>query len=278
MVRRGVKLSIGCALAVCAILLLGTPDAVRAQQVEPEKPSKDPHEVQPERPTVATHAGTVAPGWLELEVGGEWDRYPDGGKVLSFPGNLKVGLSPRAQLNILATGFRETATDPTARGVGDVTLGVKYRLIDDGPFVGDFAILPAVKFPTAASAGGLGTGTTDVSLLLISSHSVGPADVDINLGITRRSGDGVKAPKTSSVWTVSAGAPIAGRIGWTGEIYGYPGTKGPAGAKPIVAILTGPTYQVAKWLATDAGLIEPLTGPQPRALYAGLVWNIGKLP
>lgn len=234
--------------------------------------------MQPERPTVATHAGTVAPGWLELEVGGEWDRYSDGGRVLSFPGNLKVGLSPRAQLNILAAGFRGTTADPTVRGVGDVTLGVKYRLIDDGPVIGDLAILPGVKFPTAPSARGLGTGTTDVSLLLISSHSVGTADVDINVGVTRRSGNGVNAPKLSSLWTVSAGAPIAGQFGWTGEIYGFPGTKGAAGAKPIVAILTGPTYQVAKWLATDAGLIEPLTGPQPRALYAGLVWNIGKLP
>jgi hypothetical protein len=266
------------ALAVWVFLLLGIPDAVRAQETEAEKSARDPHEVQPERPTVATHAGTVAPGWFELEVGGERDRYADGGKVLSFPANLKVGLSPRAQLNILATEFRETPADPAVRGVGDLTLGLKYRLIDDGPVVGDFAILPAIKLPTASSARGLGTGTTDVSLLLISSHSVGPADVDINLGVTRRSGNGVNAPRTSSLWTVSAGAPIAGRIGWTGEIFGFPGTKGAAGAKPIVAILTGPTYQVAKWLATDAGLIEPLTGPQPRALYAGLVWNIGKLP
>src|SRR5207248_820985 len=37
--------------------------------------ARDPHEVQPERPTVATHAGTVAPGWIELEWGSEWDRY-----------------------------------------------------------------------------------------------------------------------------------------------------------------------------------------------------------
>ena len=277
MVRRSVELSLRCALAVCVFLLPVIPHAVWAQQAEPEKQSRDPHEVQPERPTVATHAGTVAPGWVELEVGGEWDSYTDGSRVLSFPANVKIGLSPRAQLNILATGFRETTADPTGRGVGDVTLGLKYRLIDDGAVVGDFAILPAIKLPTASSARGLGTGTTDVSLLLISSHSFGPVDVDINVGVTRRSGDGANAPKTSSLWTVSAGAPIAGGLGWTGEVFGYPGTEGPAGTKPIVAILTGPTYQVVKWLATDAGVIEPLTGPQPRALYAGLVWNIGKL-
>lgn len=265
-------------LAACVLLLLGNAVAVRAQQTEPEATARDPHEVQPERPTVATHAGTVAPGWLELETGGEWDRYPDGGRVLNFPTNLKVGVAPRAQFNITAAEFRGTAGDPSARGVGDVTLGLKYRLIDDGPIVGDFAILPSIKFPTASSARGLGTGTTDVSLLLISSRTVGPADVDINLGATRRSGNGVKVPKVSSVWTVSAGVPIVGRMGWAGEIFGFPGTKGEAGTKGIVAILTGPTYQLVKWLAADAGVIEPLTGPQPRAVYAGFVWNIGKLP
>ena len=31
----------------------------------------NPRAVQPERPTVATHAGTVAPGYMELEEGGE---------------------------------------------------------------------------------------------------------------------------------------------------------------------------------------------------------------
>jgi len=27
----------------------------------------------------------------------------------------------------------------------------------------------------------------------------------------------------------------------------------------------------------DAGVIIPLTGPQPRALYSGLTWNVGRL-
>jgi len=278
MIVRGIALSIRYALAASVFLLPGIPRIVRAQQSEPEKQSRDPREVQPERPTVATHAGTVAPNWVELEFGGEWDRYTDGSRVLSFPANLKIGVSSHAQLNILATGFRGTPSDAAVRGVGDVTFGLKYRLIDDGPVVGDFAILPAIKLPTAPVSRGLGTGTTDFSLLLISSHSFGPVDMDINLGATHRSGDGIEAPKTSSVWAVSAGAPIAGQLGWTGEIFGFPGTSGPAGAKPIVALLTGPTYQAAKWLAMDFGFIEPLTGPQPRALYAGLVWNIGKLP
>ena len=32
----------------------------------PAQEARDPRAVQPERPTVATHAGTVAPGRLEI--------------------------------------------------------------------------------------------------------------------------------------------------------------------------------------------------------------------
>ena len=39
----------------------------------------DPRQVQPERPTVATHAGTVAPGYLEIETGVESEIHARAG-------------------------------------------------------------------------------------------------------------------------------------------------------------------------------------------------------
>jgi len=251
--------------------------ASSAQQPATDTSARDPHEVQPERPTVATHAGTVAPGWLELEIGGERDRYADGGTALSFPANVKIGVGSHAQLNVLASGLVGTAANSPARGIGDLTLGLKYRLVEDAPIVNDFAILPSVKFPSASVSRGLGSGTTDVGLLLISSRSIGPADVDINVGATRHFNGDSGAPTISTLWTVSAGVPLRGPIGLAAEVYGYPGTSGAGGAKEIVAILAGPTFQPMKWLAADAGIIEPVKGPQPRAFYAGLVWNMGKV-
>src|SRR5256885_8764954 len=49
----------------------------------------DPRVVQPERPSVATHAGTVAPGFLEIETGIESDRNADGTHALVVPTVLK---------------------------------------------------------------------------------------------------------------------------------------------------------------------------------------------
>lgn len=235
---------------------------------------RDPHAVQPERPTVATHAGTVSPGWLEIESGFERDHVGPSLTTASTPTVLKFGLADRAQLSV----FGSVQHTSVATGPGDVGVGVKWRIADSAMFFGDFAILPSVKFPTGSAAKGTGTGTRDVSVLFISSHDLGPVALDINFGWTTRNGDGSIAPTVSSLWTVSFGGPIAGGLGWTGECFGYPRTTREIAAQPsIVALLAGPTFLVKKWLAIDAGVIVPITGPQPHALYAGGVYNVGRM-
>jgi hypothetical protein len=246
-----------------------------AQDSGKDSATRDPHAVQPERPTVATHAGTVARGWIELEEGGEWDKLPDGTRSFTAPTNLKTGLGSRAQLNLMFNVIRAANVRGGNLSLGDLTVGVKYRIVDDGRLLGDFAILPAIKLPTGQVESGAGTGTTDFSLLLISSHEVGPVAIDLNVGETRRSGDGSRAPKAAGIWTASFGFPLVGRLGWVAEAFGYPRTAGIAGAPAIAAFLTGPTFSPLEWLAIDAGVIAPITGPQPRAAYAGLVWNLG---
>lgn len=237
--------------------------------------ANDPHAVQPERPTVATHAGTVAPGWIEFEAGAEFDRYAGGVHGASTPLVAKIGLAPRLQLTIAASLTRPPGIADA--GFGDAMVGLKWRVAEHAPLVGDFALLPFLKVPSGSAASGTGTGTTDVTLLLISSHAFGPYSLDINAGYTRRSGSGATVPRDATLWTVSAGGPLAGALGWTGEVYGYPATRGPAGAAAIVALLGGPTLLVRKWLALDAGVILPLTGAQPRAVYVGGVCNAGRL-
>lgn len=255
---------------IAAFLILAAP--VSGAQTDS---TSSPRAVQPERPTVATHAGTVAPGYIELEEGGEWDRSPDGTHSFFAPSNLKIGLASHAQLNVLFNVIRDPRIAGPDLNFSDLTLGVKYRIVDDHPVLGDFAILPAIKIPTASRDAG--SGTTDLSLLFISSHKLGPVAMDLNAGATRRSGDGSTAPRTATIWTASFGFPISGPIGATAEVFGYPRTTGPVGSDAIAALLLGPTLLVREWLAVDAGFITPLTGPQPHALYAGFVWNFGRL-
>ncbi len=255
-------------LSLSAAGLLGLASCSRAQG------SDNPRAVQPERPTVATHAGTVAAGWLEIESGIEADTFDEGGHGDAIPTLLKFGLGSHVQLGV---GLPASRLPGSGLGIGDFNVGVKWRLADDAPVLRRFAILPSLKFPTGRTVPHGGTGTTDVSLLLISSRTVRGVDVDVNVGGTWRSGNGASASKSATLWTVSTGFPQSRSLQMAAELFGYPGTAGPAGQRPLVAFLAGPTLLVHPWLEIDAGVIVPLSGPQPQAVYAGLVWNLGHL-
>jgi hypothetical protein len=187
----------------------------------------------------------------------------------------KLGLARTRQLEVQAPIVRPPGEDAT--GIGDVSIGLKWRLIEGAPVVGNFAILPSIKMPSGSADSGTGTGTIDTNLLFISSHKLGPVAMDVNFGYTRRGGDGTLAPRNASVWTASFGGPARGRLGWVAELYGYPATSGPASAASAVAFLGGPTVEIREWLVLDAGLILPFAGSQPRALYSGAVYNLGRL-
>jgi hypothetical protein len=224
---------------------------------------RDPHAVQPERPTVATHAGTVASGWFEFETGVERDHLDRSASVFSTPTVFKFGIAPRAQLSLGASVVNNDA----GTGVGDLFVGVKLRLLEDAPIVGDFAILPSITFPTGDAKRGFGNGERQGALLFISSHQFGDVSMDINFGYDAPHG----WPQHAALWTISFGGPVRGRLGWTLESFGFNEPEG-----RTAALLGGPTYLPAKWLSFDTGLIVPLRGPQPHALYAGAVCNVGR--
>jgi len=234
----------------------------------------DPRAVQPERPTVATHASTVATGYLEIETGVERDRLDPRAIGYGVPTVLKIGVASRGQLSVGVPIDRPPSGD---LGLGDMSVGLKWRVVRGAPVVGDLSILPSVKLPTGSEVNGTGTGTTDVSFLAISSHSFHDVEIDMNVGYTHRGGDGSNVPRNATLWTVSSGGPLEGAVGWVVECYGYPGTGGRSGQRPIVAMLFGPTFPARTWLALDAGVILPVNGPQPRAFYAGAVYNVGRI-
>jgi hypothetical protein len=232
----------------------------------------DPREPMPERPTVATHAYTVAPRIVEIESGLELDRFDDGSRVATWSNVIKLGLTSHTQLNLGIPAVGPAASD---LGAGDVSVGVKWRLLEHHPLLGSFAMLPAIKFSSATAT--RGTGTTDGTLTAISSRNLGPVSVDLNVAWTMRSGDGSSAPKQALLWTASFGGPAYRSLGWVFEWFGYPATSGPAGTPAWSALLFGPTLKVMRTLVIDAGMVKPLAGPQRDGLYAGLTWNVTRL-
>ena len=234
---------------------------------------RNPRAAQPERPTVATHAGTVAAGWLEVESGVELDHGADPEHASVGVVVAKIGIGARAQLSLYGSATRPS---DNVGGVGDVAVAVKWRLVEKHRWLGDFDVQPALKVPSGSVSRGSGTGTTDAGILVISSRDAGPVHVDLNLGYTFRGGSGVHAHRESWLWTASFGGAVAGRLAWTAELFGIPGTGGSRGSAPLVGFLAGPTFALRDWLVLDTGGIVPVAGAQPRAFYAGAVWNVGR--
>jgi hypothetical protein len=186
----------------------------------------------------------------------------------------KIGLTRRTQLELQTPIVHSRGLHAAA---GDLLVGVKWRAVEHAPVIATLAVFPTIKFPTGSTASDAGTGTTDLGVVLISSREFSSVPLDLNAGFTHRMGDDNFAPRNSSVWAVSFGGPAYGPLGWVAELFGYPPSSGPSGDHAVVAVLCGPTMKVRGWLVFDAGVIVPVEGPQPRAIYAGAVYNIGHL-
>lgn len=231
---------------------------------------------QPERPTVATHAYPVAPGVVEIETGVQVLR-PSGGSEADVPFVAKLGVARPLQVEVSWGWTRQrAAAGAPASALTDVAIAPKLRVLHDAPVLANFSVQPSLKLP-AGRKGLSGTGTTDVGLLLISSRTLGRLSLDLNAGATWRSGAGRSAPRTATLLTASTGLDLGHGLVWDTELFDLPGTSGPAGARPQVGLLTGPTLAVRPWLVLDVGVIADLAGLPANSGYAGITWNIGRI-
>lgn len=275
-------------IGLTAVLLTVIAPSISSQQPDtvksPQSPDSahtpataviDPRAVQPERPTVATHAYTVAPGYVEIEAGVQ-DARPSGATQFGVPVVVKVGVLPRLQLELQGGYVRNAAPDATTAGATDLAIALKQRVLDAVPLVHDFSVQGSVKFATGARD--VGTGTKDLSVLLISSRPIGAAELDLNAGYTHRSGDGVLIPTSATLLVASFGTPIRGPLGGVAELFSYPGTAGPAGTSTMVGFLFGPTLQLRPWLVLDTGAILNVRNLGANAAYAGFTYNVGRIP
>lgn len=222
-----------------------------------------PRVANPERPTYATHAYAVAPGYLELEQGisASGTSALSQGTTWSFA--LKAGITPSLQAEFFGPLYTRA---PGGGGVGDLGLALKFRSdLSDKSAV---ALIPGMTAPTGNAAKGLGAGRALGSLTAVYSVDL-PASVhlDLNAGPT-----GIGAGATQ--WFFSFSGSWGGRVvGVTGECFDYT----PGGAGPRFAGLLGAlTIRVASWAVIDAGGQHGTTRNSPDALFVGLTTNLGR--
>lgn len=250
---------------VCALALL-TSSLAQADQEEPS--------ATPFRPTVTSGANLSAPGWLELEFGGQRLGGNGADQRNSWPFLLKYALNDRFAL--LLGGDAQVsvapAQAPAFNGRGDTTLTLKYRAPDavEGR---SFGLEATVKLPTAPE--GIGSGQRDYSLKGIFGIDLPNAlHLDTNLMATRLGGVAVDQGSYQWAWA----AAISRQIGdaWT-LAADISGTR-QSGTPSTAQFLTAASYAVNRRLVVDGGFAVGLNNDTPKfTVFTGLTVLLGKV-
>jgi hypothetical protein len=226
--------------------------------------AQSPREANPERPTYATHAYAVTPGYLEIEQGISAFGVSSYTAGTTWNVALKVGLAPSLQAEVFGPFYARTSG---GGGVGDLGLALKFRT--DLSAKSAFAVIPAVTAPTGSVSKGLGAGQALGSATLVYSVDL-PASfhVDLNAG---PGGLGAGTPQ----WFFSiSGSWSVGNAGLTAECFDY--TPG-AAAPRFAGLLGGVTFRFAPWAVLDAGGVHGTTAGSPNSLFLGLTTNLGRV-
>ncbi len=232
----------------------------------PVRPSdgQSPRAANPERPTVATHAYAVAPGYWELEQGFRVYGFGRLSEGRAWDFNLKIGLRNHVQLGIAGTGLAWTEG---VSGIGDLGLALKLRT-----GVGEsaaLAVVPGATFPTGNQSLSLGAGRVLGSLVAIWSEDINTVfHTDINVGPV-----GIGAGEPVLFTSIGLSAAL-GRWGLAGESFQFTsGGVGPAQHGLLGAVLV----TLAEWIVVDAGGVWARTRETPDQLFVGVTANLGRI-
>ncbi|HTH65830.1 MAG TPA: hypothetical protein VL563_14175 [Gemmatimonadales bacterium] len=226
--------------------------------------AQSPRAANPERPTVATHAYAVAPGYVEVEQGISARGSTSLSAVTSWDVNVKIGIAPHIQLGIFGPAYLRTGA---GHGIGDWGAALKMRT--DLSAAVAVAVVPTLTVPTGNEHSGLGAGRALGQLPMVLSVN-GPAGVhaDLNAGPL-----GIGAGRPQWLTTASFSRPL-GALGVAAELFRISaGAAGPRQAGLLGALLVTPV----QWLVIDVGGTIGLGSGSADAVFLGATTNFGRL-
>jgi hypothetical protein len=242
-------------LLACTVWIVSAP-AVSAGQAA--------HTANPERPTVATHAYAVAPGFIEIEQGLSARGVGGLGQVTSWDANVKIGVTPHLQLGLFGPLLLRTGA---GLGPGDWGASLKIRTALSDRVA--LAVVPAATVPTGRATAGLGAGRVLGQLVgVVSADGPGGVHVDVNAGPV-----GIGAGRPQWLATASFGRWF-GRLGCAAELFRI--GAGSAGSRQA-GLLGAVTFAPAPWVVFDGGGIAGLGTGSADVLFVGVTTNLGHL-
>jgi hypothetical protein len=259
-----------------------------------------------QRPLVTEDPETIGAGRVLVEAGFDYGRgvsYPASGlegNLLRIPlVGVSVGVSSIAEVQIdgglfnrLAITERNvaplsdmvTATGDTTSSVEDWSIGMKIRLLSEGPTRPAFGFRFATKLPNASNESGLGLDTTDFFASVLGAKTVQSIRFVANVGLGIL-GDPTRGDSQNDVLTYgfSMARALTQAAEVVGEINGHIDTREgapPPGTGSRGQVRLGTRYTIGGWRG-DAAVIVGVSSRDPGIGFAAgftYVFNAFTLP
>jgi hypothetical protein len=201
----------------------------------------------PCRPTISCTADIVAPGRLEVEVGGLATSTAAGAHVLATPLLLKQTITPLVQIQVGSNGYTWIGLPPETKYLDNVVFGPKVHLADQGDILPSLALAAQLGLPTLDAAGY--AHHDDAFVTAFASKDVGFLHFDWNVGAQLW---GLEAAAATQLFTALAMSPaLPAPFGFAVEGYCFsdapPLAPHDGGVRSYVSVAPRP------WLVFDAG-------------------------
>ena len=234
--------------------------------------------IEPDRPDVTNGTHIVDIGLLQIEIGGLYTHTGPGQHARGTPFTARVGLFDWLEARIGTDGLL-TQTDgfSSVTGIGNVQVGAKLRLWADPGGIPVLSILPTVNLPAASAEKGLGSGTADYTLALLTGTDIGRhAHVDVNYGIGSIGAGDSDPHFIQHLVSISASDAVSDNWNPYAEVFWF--SRQEADGSAVTAFDAGAIYELGARYALDGGVQIGVSRNAPTfAAFGGVSIIIGDI-
>ncbi|HEY7650387.1 MAG TPA: transporter [Methylomirabilota bacterium] len=224
-------------------------------------------QIEPDRPELTESAKLVPRGSVQLETGVAYSKERRAGepaeKTLELEADLRIGLTRQLEVDLEGEPFVRVRGPQDDTGVGDITIGFRYRFIEafeDYPWPPHLAVKAFAKLPIADEP--IDTERPNFGLLLLASFDL-PWDfeLEVNLGAAAIGQTRPNGYLAQALGSASLSHDL------TTSLFGFLelllASRDQRDGRGSMSINVGLVYRVTSRLAVDAGIQTSLLGEAP---------------
>ena len=199
------------------------------------------------------------------------DHASDGTTGLGPATEFNVGAAPNLQLHIIVPGaFNVPDIGPSAFGLGDTELGVKYRFVQETKSRPQIGTFPMLELATGSPSKGLGNGTTWARLPVWLQKSSGPWTTYGGAGYTINNAPGSRSYPFAG-WLLQR--DLNKKVTLGAELFGQGAVA--VGAEKSIFFNAGGYYNFPYGLSLLFSGGHTVAGEGHTVGYLGLYWTWG---